>query len=899
MAVLNNSKRCIYQATYSSIDPSKKPSIGGSLPFRMRAWDKRALAASMGMSPNDVNSVRDEVMGKDSHRGNRPAARDAETQKILRCLSALETFATDAKARTETGSAAMFRDIEPAILLKVSRIFIKVQQKKIARIVGAHKEIVQAFASAGIRQAVPTAKSLPKTWVQLKDTSVALLPRPVYRFEAKDKVAPAGMRTVAAVAGDEAGELSHRLTRVMMPPEENEAGNVRTVKEGPGNLSVHSYMEWALKNNIRKGEVQETMDVAERLIVDLKKSDMKGFGAMADLYIVGIVDLANAFEERVKVEPVGFLHLERISFLPAGIERGELVYSLPMAPGEEVTVSHKEWADTAEEFERLVTDYQEGYSEEGVAEKNELAQSTSSQMEHSTALNTGVTAGGRFGPVNITATVGYDVNNSASRSEEYSRNQTIEVTRKASSRVKQEHKISFKVTTKSGTEDTSARTIKNPFADKTVRFDYYQLVRKWQVNLHRYGIRLTYDLTIPEPGLDILSKIQEIKDIRATLNQGFGTDDSVSAWARFDLQPDDITRENYTAYEAEYCTMVEPPPPKFKWYETSAVHQWTDKDQAQYSQYFLLEVDVDEDYEVTDVTTDNADRTWRREDHSSWLEDNLEQYLGKSGKMTWAYRAKYLIALYVEWRLTAELRPEVFRKWQSKAWNTLRDAAHSRYLEQRQYLKDRLAELLSEVGAQDALSLRKIEREEIMKGVLRWMFGPDFNFVPQGLPENLYTEAGTVCSDAVWGKVLAHSELIKFLHQAVEWENMIYLLYPYFWSHASRWEFKKYLDHPDPLHKVFLKAGSARVVLTIRPGFEKDFISLMENGNFERLPDTHEYITIAEEMENYANTNYPGIPPANPEEANRIEEGNLIGTWNEYSPTSALDIEMSSGLPSA
>jgi hypothetical protein len=107
------------------------------------------------------------------------------------------------------------------------------------------------------------------------------------------------------------------------------------------------------------------------------------------------------------------------------------------------------------------------------------------------------------------------------------------------------------------------------------------------------------------------------------------------------------------------------------------------------------------------------------------------------------------------------------------------------------------------------------------------------------------------------------------------------------------------LDHPDSLHKVFLKAGSARVVLTIRPGFEKDFISLMENGNFERLPDNHEYITIAQEMENYANTNYPGIPPANPEEANKNEEGILIGSWNEYSPTSALDIEMSSGLPGA
>ena len=41
---------------------------------------------------------------------------------------------------------------------------------------------------------------------------------------------------------------------------------------------------------------------------------------------------------------------------------------------------------------------------------------------------------------------------------------------------------------------------------------------------------------------------------------------------------------------------------------------------------------------------------------------------------------------------------------------------------------------------------------------------------------------------------------------------------------------KKYMQHPDIMHKTFLKAGAARVVLTIRPGFEKDFVSFVENG---------------------------------------------------------------------
>jgi hypothetical protein len=90
---------------------------------------------------------------------------------------------------------------------------------------------------------------------------------------------------------------------------------------------------------------------------------------------------------------------------------------------------------------------------------------------------------------------------------------------------------------------------------------------------------------------------------------------------------------------------------------------------------------------------------------------------------------------------------------------------------------------------------------------------------------------------------------------------MVYFLYPYFWSHASRWELKKYLDHPDLMHRTFLKSGSARVVLTIRPGFESDFVTYVETG---AIGSSHPYLSIAEEMQAFANTNYPGLPPANP-----------------------------------
>ena len=71
------------------------------------------------------------------------------------------------------------------------------------------------------------------------------------------------------------------------------------------------------------------------------------------------------------------------------------------------------------------------------------------------------------------------------------------------------------------------------------------------------------------------------------------------------------------------------------------------------------------------------------------------------------------------------------------------------------------------------------------------------------------------------------------------------------------------------MHRTFLRAGSARVVLTVRPGFERDFVSFVETGTFDGLAATHPYLTIAEEMQAFAQTNYPGIRPANPVEGAR------------------------------
>jgi hypothetical protein len=177
-----------------------------------------------------------------------------------------------------------------------------------------------------------------------------------------------------------------------------------------------------------------------------------------------------------------------------------------------------------------------------------------------------------------------------------------------------------------------------------------------------------------------------------------------------------------------------------------------------------------------------------------------------------------------------------------------------------------------------------MEREEIMRWVLRWLFGPIFDIPPwyleilfQGYPdpanpkptEYAYPDVTALSADS-WQSIINFGEMIKYIHHAIEWENVLFFAYPYFWDTVRNWPFKRFLMHPDPIHREFLRSGSMRVVLTIRPGFEKSFAMLYQTGDPTGDPTTAPpwgipYVTIAEEMRNFAMTNYEGIPPANPD----------------------------------
>jgi hypothetical protein len=65
------------------------------------------------------------------------------------------------------------------------------------------------------------------------------------------------------------------------------------------------------------------------------------------------------------------------------------------------------------------------------------------------------------------------------------------------------------------------------------------------------------------------------------------------------------------------------------------------------------------------------------------------------------------------------------------------ETLRSRYQDRINELTRRREILFQQTLGVDSLQLRRLEREEIMKGVLRWILGPSFRFYDEALPSGM------------------------------------------------------------------------------------------------------------------------------------------------------------------
>ncbi|OCA76466.1 hypothetical protein BBI01_04995 [Chryseobacterium artocarpi] len=102
-------------------------------------------------------------------------------------------------------------------------------------------------------------------------------------------------------------------------------------------------------------------------------------------------------------------------------------------------------------------------------------------------------------------------------------------------------------------------------------------------------------------------------------------------------------------------------------------------------------------------------------------------------------------------------------------------------------------------------------------------------------------------------KLDKYAAFIKFIEQAFEWEIMSYYFYPYYWGERKSWADLYQFDDNDPTFRAFMQSGMARVIVTVRPGFEeavRHFLATGQIWNGGEVPviDDPLFLSIVDEL---------------------------------------------------
>lgn len=135
-----------------------------------------------------------------------------------------------------------------------------------------------------------------------------------------------------------------------------------------------------------------------------------------------------------------------------------------------------------------------------------------------------------------------------------------------------------------------------------------------------------------------------------------------------------------------------------------------------------------------------------------------------------------------------------------------------------------------------------------------------------------------------------YASFVKFFEQAFEWDIMSYNFYPFYWGRRQDWKKAFMEENLDPLFRQFLRSGMARVVVTVRPGFEEAVNFYLKTGriwNGGEVPVIGEplFLSLVDEL--------------------RAPTGKLVGKpWRQRVPTAltilqanSIGLEVEKALP--
>jgi hypothetical protein len=434
-----------------------------------------------------------------------------------------------------------------------------------------------------------------------------------------------------------------------------------------------------------------------------------------------------------------------------------------------------------------------------------------------------------------------------------------DVTSRAASRVSERVRTQVMRRVVRQFEEKTEHIYDNKQGDEHVVGIYQWVDKIYQAQVYNYGKRMFYDLIIPEPAVFLLQAFARhraegrglAKPDPFTMLQQDGTERP--------LQPNDITDTNYAYYVAKYqATGVKAPPEAY----ITVSKILTGASEPTPANIELL---VPEGYEAaTRLASILIDNIWGGPVSDKLLKE-LDITIRKGGN--W----------YAH--LGCRRKESFYQQWQLNTYEAILRAYRQKVAEYEERLANIEAALRVGALGHSTEQKRMLERTELKKGCITLLTHQHFdvfNGIDDSFPQLNLANAES------------QGRYIRFFEQAIEWEQMMYQFYPYFWGRKTEWIHKVNLEDRDSQFSDFLRAGAARALVPVRPGFEKAMIHFMETGEIwdgGDLPEINSpvYVPLLEELNAQTQIGQTPLPYGNP--------------WKIKLPTTLVMLRPDSKLP--
>lgn len=480
-------------------------------------------------------------------------------------------------------------------------------------------------------------------------------------------------------------------------------------------------------------------------------------------------------------------------------------------------------------------------------ERFELQTESQTVIAQNASKEAGLTIHASYGP-SVDATANFNTASSTSSQQSNSASSSFarEIATKAVDRVQTRTLTRRTVTTINVIEENNLHSFDNKAGSSDIVGVYRFVDKIYQAQIVNYGKRLMLEFIVPEPAAFLRFALTNKPVDNVSLVNPEPPGYCVNGTSFVPLQAGDITRDNYLFWVSKYGAQdVTTPPPSLliasgskKAPDTLPTIQ--DSGERKISSD-LFDVAIAEGYICQSAFVNIFGET-QAGDHKIvfQIQDQQAEYvepvddnhlfflqLQPTPTITVSINSVGFHNYEILANVFCTLSTEKFQEWQLKTFASIMNAYNSLKSAFDQAIQEaRLQATDTAVSGTNPETNRVTEQTELKKGCISLLTGQSFdlfdavgrNVAPFGYPEIDFVEAK------------AEGPYIQMFEQSFEWNNMVYLFYPYFWGKKDFWVTVAQLTDQDPLFGQFLQAGAARVQVPVRLGFEAAILTYLATG---------------------------------------------------------------------